>query len=96
MRSAGRRKWSSVKSFGTESRDGIVVCNDDFTFNAGEFDIGTYAYHVPQPNVYIEDLNENEKYYPYADGVEGNAFVVVAKDDNAKTITIAGANVALD
>ena len=80
-------------TYGTESRNGIVVRNDDYTFNAGEFGIGTYAYHVPQPNVFIEDYNENEKFYPVVDGVEGNAFVVVAKDDTQKIITISGANV---
>ena len=80
-------------TYGTESRDGIVVRNGDYNFNAGEYGMGTYSYHVPQPNVFIEDYNENEKFYPAVDGVEGNAFVVVAKDDTQKIITIAGANV---
>ena len=80
-------------TYGTESRDGIVVRNGDYNFNAGEYGMGTYSYHVPQPNVFIEDYNENEKFYPAVDGVEGNAFVVVAKDNTQKIITIAGANV---
>ncbi len=80
-------------TYGTESRDGIVVRNGDYNFNAGEYGMGTYGTHYPQPNVFIEDYNENLKLYPVVDGVEGNAFVVVAKDDTQKIITIAGANV---
>ena len=80
-------------TYGTESRDGIVVRNGDYSFNAGEYGMGTYSAHVPQSNVFIEDYNENEKFYPAVDGVEGNAFVVIAKDDTQKIITIAGANV---
>ena len=78
-------------TFGEEGRS-FRVYSDNYNFNAGEYGMGTYGSHYPQPNVFIEDYNENLKLYPAVDGVEANAFVVVAKDDNQKTITFAGAN----